>query len=160
MPAKSSRYRVLTASKTVRQCLKKAGMDVEDATVVYPGARVELFGAAKLSRPLPPLPNGTEGRPLRVCFAGLQMGSKGPHTLLEAALQLRKNGIFVHVMLAGNVFQADYAHQLRQFCANNQLEEQVDFLPQLNREQLARFSDLTMSACSPHYTLKPLGSLQ
>ena len=139
MPAKSSRYRVLTASKTVRQCLINAGMDVEDAAVVYPGARVELFGAAKLSRPLPPVPNGTEGRPLRVCFAGLQMGSKGPHTLLEASLQLRKNGISVHVMLAGNAFQADYAHQLRQFCATNQLEGQVDFLPQLNREQLARF---------------------
>ena len=154
MPAKSSRYRVLTASNTVRQCLINAGMDVEDAAVVYPGARVELFGAAKLSRPLPPLPNGTEGRPLRVCFAGLQMGSKGPHTLLEAALQLRKNGIFVHVMLAGNVFQADYAHQLRQFCATNQLEGQVDFLPQLNCEQLARFFRLNHVRV-PQYTLKP-----
>ena len=59
MPPKSSRYQVLTASATVRQCLKKAGMAVDDAEVIYPGARVDLFGAARLGRPLPPAPNGT-----------------------------------------------------------------------------------------------------
>ena len=42
-------------------------------TVVYPGARL-ISGAARLRRPLPPVPDGTTGRPLRVCFAGLQMG--------------------------------------------------------------------------------------
>jgi len=31
---------------------------------------------------------------------------------------------------------------LRQFCNNHQLNGQVDFLPQLNREQLARFFQL------------------
>ena len=56
---KSSRYKVLAASSAVRQCLKDAGMAVEDASVIYPGARVDLFGAARLGRPLPPAPNGT-----------------------------------------------------------------------------------------------------
>ena len=139
MPAKSSQYRMLAASVTVQQCLKNAGMTVDDASVVYPGARVDLFGAARLGRPLPPTPDGTAGRPLRVCFAGLQMGSKGPHTLLEALLQLKHRRTAIHVMLAGGTFQADYAQQLRQFCANHHLNSQVDFLPQLNREQLARF---------------------
>ena len=143
MPPKSSRYRVVAASVAVRQCLTEAGMAVDDARVVYPGARIDLFGEARLRRPLPPAPNGTEGRPLRVCFAGLQMVSKGPHTLLEALLQLKKKGVAVHVMLAGGTFQADYARHLRQFCANHQLNEQVDFLPQLNREQLARFFQLS-----------------
>ena len=36
----------------------------------------------------------------------------------------------------------DYAAQLRQFCTNHNLNEQVDFLPQLNRQQLARFYQL------------------
>ena len=45
-------------------------------------------------------------------------------------------------MLAGGTFQADYAKQLRQFCTKHQLDGQVDFLPQLNREQLARFFQL------------------
>ena len=142
MPDRSSRYRVLAASAAVRQCLKDAGMDIDDAAVIYPGARVDLFGETRLGRPLPPAPDGTAGRPLRVCFAGLQMGSKGPHTLLEALLPLKQKGIAVHVMLAGGTFQADYAQQLRQFCTNHQLNSQVDFLPQLNRDQLARFFQL------------------
>ena len=56
MPPKSSRYRVLAASVAVRRCLKDAGMEVDDAAVIYPGARVDLFGAARLGRPLPPTP--------------------------------------------------------------------------------------------------------
>ena len=118
--------------------------------MIYPGARVDLFGESKLGRPLPPAPNGTYGRPLRVCFAGLQMGSKGPHTVLEALLQLKEKRVPIHLMLAGGTFQADYAKQLRRFCTNHQLNGQVDFLPQLNREQLAVFSKSIMSACSVH----------
>ena len=142
MPPKSSNYRVLTASAAVRRSLKNSGMPVDNASVIYPGARVDLFGESKLGRPLPPTPNGTDGRPLRVCFAGLQMSSKGPHTLLESLLQLRQKGIAIHMMLAGGTFQADYAHKLREFCNNHKLNQQVDFLPQLNRKQLARFFQL------------------
>ena len=141
-PPKNTSYRLLAASETVRQCLTEAGMTVDAESVIYPGARVDLFGSARLGRPLPPTPNGTEGRPLRVCFAGLQMGSKGPHTLLEALLQLKQKGIPIHMMFAGGTFQADYAKQLRQFCSDHKLNNQVDFLPQLHREQLARFFQL------------------
>ena len=148
MPPRSSSYRVLAASAAVRKCLKDAGMAVDDAAVIYPGARVDLFGEGRLGRPLPPIPNGTAGRPLRVCFAGLQMASKGPHTLLEALLQLKQKRVEIHAMLAGGTFQADYAKQLRQFCTKHQIDGQVDFLPQLNREQLARFSNSTTSVCS------------
>ena len=142
MPPKTSRYRVLSASATVRHCLEQSGMDVSDSFVIYPGARVDLFGAAKLRRPLPPTPNGTAGKPLRVCFAGLQMGSKGPHTLLEAVLQLKQRGVEVHAMLAGSAFQKDYVEQLHEFCRVHDLESRIDFLPQLNRQQLARFFQL------------------
>lgn len=142
MPSRRSSYRVLAASDAVRKCLKDAGFAIDNASVIYPGARVDLFGQARLGRPLPLAPNGMEGRPLRVCFAGLQMSSKGPHTLLEALLQLRHRGVALHVMLAGGTFQADYAQQLRLFCTKHQLNGQVDFLPQLNREQLARFFQL------------------
>ena len=103
MPPPSSRYRVLAASAAVRQCLKDSGMAVDKAEVIYPGARVELFGTARLGRPLPPTPDGTEGRPLRVCFAGLQMGSKGPHTLLEALLQLKQKQVAVHLIAGGGL---------------------------------------------------------
>ena len=45
-------------------------------------------------------------------------------------------------MLAGNTFQTEYAKQLREYCTNHNLNEQVDFLPQLDRQQLARFFQL------------------
>ena len=94
-------------------------MAVDDAAVIYPGARVDLFGAAKLGRPLPPAPNGTTGRPLRVCFAGLQMGSKGPHTLARSAATSQAERGSHSRNACRRTFQADYAHQLRQFCANH-----------------------------------------
>ena len=142
MPPKSSNYRIITASRTVRDCLNEAGMQIDNAAVVYPGARVDLFGSRKLGRPLPPEPNGTSGRPLRVCFAGLQMVSKGPHTLLEALLRLKRSGIAIHAMLAGGAFQKEYANQLRSFCEDHHLNSEIVFLPQLNRQQLARFFQL------------------
>lgn len=149
MPRPASRYRVLTASDAVRRSLVQAGMAVDQAPVVYPGARVELFGEAALRRPLPPRPDGSPGRPLRVCFAGLQMASKGPHTLLEALLLLRQRGIAVEMTLAGGCFQKDYAAQLRQFCQAHDLESQVRFLPQLTRTQLARFFRLHHACVFP-----------
>lgn len=138
-PMKSSEYKLLAASAAVRHCLKEAGMNVDEAEVIYPGARVDLFGTAHLRRPLPLPPDGTANRPLRVCFAGLQMGSKGPHTLLEAMLQLKNRGLHIHAMLAGGTFQKDYAGELRNFCTMHGLNSYIDFLPQLNRSQLSRF---------------------
>ena len=58
MPPKSSNYRVLTASAAVRRSLKNSGMPVDNASVIYPGARVDLFGESKLGRPYPQRPTG------------------------------------------------------------------------------------------------------
>ena len=80
----TKRYQMVCASQSVKQNLIKAGMAITTAPVVYPGARVELYGRAKLqpsfTRATIPLKQHT----LKICFAGLQMSSKGPHTLLEA----------------------------------------------------------------------------
>ena len=81
-------------------------------------------------------------KPLRASFAGLQMVSKGPHTLLEAVLQLKKKGVSIHAMLAGGAFQKEYVAELHQFCTRHNLNAQIDFVPQLNRQQLARFFQL------------------
>ena len=70
------------------------------------------------------------------------MGSKGPHTLLEAILKLKQRGVAIHAMLAGGIFQKNYAEDLRRFCSYHNLDSQVDFLPQLKRSQLARFFQL------------------
>ena len=138
MPS-SPQYKLLAASAAVRKSLLETGLPVADAPVVYPGARVDLFGPPRISRPLPAQANGTSERPLRVCFAGLMMASKGPHTLLEAALILRSRGVFIELMLAGGNFQGNYTSQMEQFCSSHGLHNQVKFISQLTRDQLARF---------------------
>lgn len=138
MPS-SPQYKLLAASVAVRKSLIEAGLPVANAPVIYPGARVDLLGAPRVNRPLPAQADGTSERPLRVCFAGLMMASKGPHTLLEAALMLRSRGVFVEMMLAGGNFQGNYLSQMEQFCSSHGLQNQVRFLSQLNRDQLARF---------------------
>lgn len=146
---KHRHYQAVAASKAVRQALVEAGIPLSTAPVVYPGARTDLFGNAAVPRPLPPEPDGSQTRPLRVCFAGLQMSSKGPHTLLEALCHLKQRGIAVEAMLAGGPFQKDYANQLRQFCTIQQLENHVQFLPQLSRSQLARYFRLNHAFVFP-----------
>jgi glycogen(starch) synthase len=146
---KESHYRLVAASRAVRQSLVTAGLPVAEAAVVYPGARVELFGPAATGRPLPPPPDGTARRPLRVCFAGLLMSSKGPHTVLEALVQLRHAGVPVQLTLAGGRFQRDYVHQLETFVKQHELCEHVQWLGQLRREQLARMFALQHLAVFP-----------
>ena len=136
---RAAHYRLVAASRAVRASLVAAGLPVAEAPVVYPGARVELFGPEATGRPLPPLPDGSPGRPLRVCFAGLMMSSKGPHTLLEALALLRQRGVVVEAMLAGGRFQADYVARMEQFLQDTGLKPQVCFLGPLQRPQLARF---------------------
>lgn len=132
-------YQLVSASRAVRQCLVSAGLPVANAPVVYPGARVELFGEEATGRPLPEMPNGTAARPLRVGFAGLLMPSKGAHTVVEAISILRERGVIAVAMLAGGRFKEDYIKQMEGFIRQQGLEDQVQFVKQLSREQLARF---------------------
>jgi glycogen(starch) synthase len=131
-------YCLVSASRAVRYSLISEGFPAERTPVVYPGARVDLFGSQALQRPLPPPPDGTFRQPLRVCFAGLLMSSKGLHTLLEALALLKERGCWVEVMIAGGVFQPTYVAHLKQFLDVRNLSGQVQWLGSLSRRQLAR----------------------
>lgn len=135
----SSNYRLVAASCAVRESLFAAGFSCIDVPVVYPGARVELFGPAATGRSLPSPPDGSVARPLRVCFAGLMMSTKGPHTLLEALALLQQGGVAVEAMLAGGEFEAAYFARMKKYVDDVGLNLNVRFLPVLNRPQLARF---------------------
>jgi glycogen(starch) synthase len=143
-------YRIAAASQAVRGGLLDAGLPMEEAPVVYPGARCDLFGPPLCDRDLPaplgptlsgtPAPQlGSAVHPLRVCFAGLLMSSKGPHTLVEAMVLLRQRGVHVHCSLAGDAFQEAYVEAIRSFLRDHDLEDQVMFCGQLSRAALARF---------------------
>ena len=90
-----------------------------------------------------PLPaKGSQQRPLKVCFAGLLMMSKGVHTLIEALIHLNRNGIYVQASIAGDSFQQGYRRQLEGLIQNEGLGGIIQFVGQLKRASLARFYSL------------------
>jgi glycogen(starch) synthase len=143
---RQANYQLVAASKAVRKSLTAGGLPVSNAPVVYPGARVELFGSAVTGRPIA---SALGGGALKVCFAGLLMSSKGAHTLLEAAALLHQKGLPVEVMLAGGRFQVDYVEGLEHYIERVGLQGQVQIVGALTRDQLARFFSLNQVAVFP-----------
>jgi len=148
MLPKEDSYQMVAASKAVADALKIAGLinpNKRDAAVVYPGVRCELFGREATGRSLPAPLNGmdeisrlgTPKHPLKVCFAGLLMGSKGAHTLIQALILMKQRGFWVQGYLAGASFQAGYREQLEIMLKQNDLAD-VQFIGQLSRNSLAR----------------------
>ena len=135
----NERYRLVAASYAVRSALVSAGLPSSEANVVYPGVRSELFGVDRTGMPTPLAPDGSRQRPLKVCFAGLLMGSKGAHTLIEALIQLQQQGVSVQASLAGDSFQSGYRERLEQRLKQQNLDGAVQFVGQLGRQALARF---------------------
>lgn len=156
---RSSRYRLVGASQAVVTHLRQAGLAPQLASipVVYPGVRCDCFGPPATPRPLPaPLdgsdpPNhlGTAQHPLKVCFAGLLMGSKGAHTLVEAMVLLQQQGIVLEGHLAGGSFQAGYKDHLQLQLERHGLADAVRFVGQLKRDGLARFFRLHHACVFP-----------
>lgn len=154
---KHGHYRLVSASRAVRANLVAAGLPVANAPVVYPGARVELLGLEATGRALPPAPGHHGPGPLRVCFAGLLMESKGAHTLLEAIGLLHRADVIIEAMVAGGRFSAAYATQLEQYAAEQGIAGKVQFIKQLSRDQLARFFRLNHVAVFPSISPEAFG---
>ena len=142
-------YHLLAASYAVKSRLIAEGIHVPNASIVYPGARTELFGPGAIPRKLPEPPCRMNGQPLHICFAGLLMESKAPHTLLEAIAQLHQQGYPIRAGLAGGAFQKSYVEALKSFCINNNIKNSITFYKQLTRDQLARFFRLHHAAVFP-----------
>jgi glycogen(starch) synthase len=136
-----SHYHVVAASQAVRRSLQSAGWPVADCPVVYPGARVELF-AADHWQTWRGLQAGRPHNPLKVCFAGLLMGSKGAHTLVQAAAKLHRSGLSIQVNLAGAEFQPHYWQHLQQLAAAEGVADHLRWVGPLDRARLARFLQL------------------
>ena len=135
----NDRYRLVAASEAVRSALMKAGLPTRTAKVVYPGVRNELFGEDQVGLPTPLVPDNEKKRPLKVCYAGLLMGSKGTHTLIQALIELHREGLCIQASIAGDNFQAGYREQMEEWLEENHLNGAVQFVGQLGRQELARF---------------------
>lgn len=138
---RSPLYTLVSASEAVRQSLQLSGLPVNGAPVVYPGARTDLLApppqAPAGPRSAPPL--GSPARPLKICFAGLLMASKGAHTVVEAVAHLHSLGLSVQVNLAGSAFESGYWDRLAAFAEQCGLGGLVRWVGPLQRPQLARF---------------------
>ncbi len=140
-------YKLVCASNAVKKSLISEGLPVSDSEVIYPAIREDLFGIKGTNRELPePLNNrkldeelGTRRLPIRIGFAGLLMGSKGVHNVVEAMCILKNKGIEVTGYLAGDSFQVGYKEALENILINNGLNHTVKFVGRLTRSQLARF---------------------
>ena len=141
---KSRLFRISPASEAVRTSLNQAGFSVPSGRVVYPGAREDLLGTSATGRSLPtPLSGtfhklGSSVKPLKVCFAGLLMGSKGAHTVIQALVVLKERGIHTFTTMAGAVFQPAYKKAIVEILKRNNMEDQLIFCGNLKRDQLAR----------------------
>ena len=142
-------YHLLAASHAVKSRLIAEGIRATDASIVYPGARTDLFGPGVIRRALPELPCRIKGQPLHICFAGLLMESKAPHTLLEAIAQLHQQGYPIRASLAGGPFQKTYVEAMNSFCIDNNINHVITFYKQLTRDQLTRFFRLHHAAVFP-----------
>ena len=151
-------YRMVAASEAVRDALIKHGEQISySIPVVYPGARCDLFKTRQdrsLPAPLgPELTNsqklGSSARPLKICFAGLLMSTKGVHTIAEALVILKEHRFDVELSIAGGVFQKNYCNAIREFLNNNEVANNVFWYGQLTRPQLVKFFRLHHVAVFP-----------
>ena len=138
----SSKYQMVAASKAVSTALIEAGMPTTEIPVIYPGARMEKFGVKTTGMLAPLAADGSPDRPLKVCFAGLLMVSKGVHTLIEALIRINRGGTCVQASIAGDNFQKGYREELEKLVKQEKLEGVIQFVGQLKRESLARFYSL------------------
>lgn len=155
---KEMNYHMVGASIAVRKALIKYTKETNHSIpVVYPGARCDLF-SQRTARSLPAplgLGGGTTERlgsnssPLKVCFAGLLMSSKGVHTVVQALLILKKQGFRMELSIAGGEFQKSYCNAIRSFIQENDIANDVFWYGQLSRPQLARFFRLHHAAVFP-----------
>lgn len=136
---KQFNYLPLAASKCVRRSLSQAGFHIQPIPVVYPGARVELFGQTVRKVTRPPSPRNQSSSPLKICFAGIIMTTKGVQTLVESLLFLNKQGVKFQANFAGKPYQRGLQESLASMLAGAGLDGVTQFFGELNREQLSRF---------------------
>ena len=155
---KMMNYQLVAASHAVRQALMKHGIqETLPIPVVYPGARCDLFGnstARSLPAPLGPELTGphrlgNSACPLKICFAGLLMSTKGAHTIAQALVLLKARGFKAELSIAGGEFQKGYSNAIRDLLRQNNIADCVHWYGQLSRTQLSKFFRLHHAAVFP-----------
>ncbi len=124
--------RVLCVSHAIRnELVEEAGLNPANLHVVYNGIEMERFYRdCPSARPL--------DRTLSLLFAGSLVWHKGVHTAIEAMSVLRKSSqdAGIHLTIVGSG-HPDYERQLRELVTLHGLEQQVEFRPRIDRNEVA-----------------------
>lgn len=129
LPAPGQPYYPLANSHFSARALQQhlSGRGPQPVPVIYPGAQTHLFADLQ-PQPL--------GGPLRIAFAGLLIGAKGAHVLVEALALLKQWGVPFSCELAGGRLADDYPDNLQRFVEQAGMAAQVRLLGKLERHQL------------------------
>ncbi|WP_146208724.1 glycosyltransferase family 4 protein [Azospirillum sp. TSO22-1] len=121
-------FRLGPASHWVAGSMARELYNVSRATVLYPGARVDLFYS-----PFPPAFDR-----LRIAFASLFVDYKGPQVLVEALALLAERGVDFDCVFAGDVLDPQLFDAVRQRCEALGFGGRVRFQGFLDRPGMAR----------------------
>lgn len=149
MPAHG--YQPVANSLFTARSLSQALHSFQPIPVVYPGAQTHLY------TDLEPQPLGG---PLRLAFAGLLIGVKGPHILLEALARLKAWGIPFHCELAGGCINEDFRQKLVTYSESTGIDNDVQFLGKLARHELRKVFEQNQIFVFPSTWDEPFGISQ
>jgi glycosyltransferase involved in cell wall biosynthesis len=119
-------FMLATASKFVMEKVKEQGYDRKNTAIVYPGAWVEKFKMCTI-------PNLDR---LRIVYAGLIVGSKGPQTLVKALKILHDRQIDFECSFAGDTFSKTLFNNLKEFVNRYGMNDKIEFIGYLKRQEL------------------------
>ena len=127
IPEPGSGYHPVANSHFTARSLAPALEGYQPLPVIYPGAQTHLYVDLQ-----PP----TLGGPLRIAYASLLIGAKGPHVLLEALARLEAMGIPFQCEMAGDHIDSSFREQLLAFAQHAGISSQIRWLGKLERHQL------------------------
>ncbi len=151
LPAPGGCYKPVANSHFTARALEKYLPEFGKIPVIYPGAQTNLYSDLNP----PPL-----GGPLKIAFAGLLIGAKGAHILIEALSHLNTVKIPFKCEFAGGHLSEEYPQELMKFINANRLSSQIDFLGQLNRIQLRQLFARNQVFVFPSTWEEPFGISQ
>jgi glycosyltransferase involved in cell wall biosynthesis/SAM-dependent methyltransferase len=146
----SELYCIAGCSTWVNEELQRNGYVAKQFALLPPGSPLQEY-----YRLMPPAFDR-----LRICFAGLMMGYKGPHILVEALGFLKKLNIPFTCEFAGDFKDPAYEQYFKQILGKAGIGAQVRLLGFCDRAGLAAMFDRSNVLVMPSVFEEPFGKVQ
>ena len=151
LPPPEKPYYPLANSHYSSQTIHKQLAERAAPQVIYPGAQTHLFSDLETT----PL-----GGTLKIAFAGLLIGAKGAHVLLEALTSLNALNIPFTCEIAGGHLSDEYPKALKKYIQSTGLDKRVKLLGKLERHELRELLSRNSVFVFPSTWEEPFGISQ